>query len=139
MLVEVIILISGAFTEVKIFFPVLQQLLSEEVPYISFALKDWNLIRHIGKYIVLYPRKQIWEKAHNQFFFQGLIEAGSDLEAVNKYLDQAGSKLKYRTYGETLFDILIAGGILSKYYWYPLVLFATDAVLVLVKLSLLIM
>lgn len=47
--------------------------------------------------------------------FQGLIEAGSDLEAVNKYLDQAGSKLKYRTYGETLFDILIAGGILSKY------------------------
>ena len=46
--------------------------------------------------------------------FQGLSEAGSDLEAVNKYLDQAGSKLKYRTYGETLFDILIAGGILSK-------------------------
>ncbi|XP_042232365.1 basic leucine zipper and W2 domain-containing protein 1-like [Homarus americanus] len=44
---------------------------------------------------------------------QGLIEAGSDLEAVNKYLDQAGSKLKYRTYGETLFDILIAGGILT--------------------------
>ncbi|XP_068207163.1 protein krasavietz isoform X2 [Palaemon carinicauda] len=44
---------------------------------------------------------------------QGLIEAGSDLEAVNKYLDQAGSKLNYRTYGETLFDILIAGGILT--------------------------
>nr|XP_027228030.1 basic leucine zipper and W2 domain-containing protein 1-like isoform X1 [Penaeus vannamei] len=44
---------------------------------------------------------------------QGLNESGTDLEAVNKYLDQAGSKLKYRTYGETLFDILIAGGILT--------------------------
>lgn len=44
---------------------------------------------------------------------QGLLDAGSDLEAVNKYLDQAGSKLNYRTYGETLFDILIAGGILT--------------------------
>jgi len=43
---------------------------------------------------------------------QGLGESGADLEAVNKYLDQAGSKLNYRTYGETLFDILIAGGIL---------------------------
>lgn len=50
----------------------------------------------------------------SSFSPQGLSEAGSDLEAVNKYLDQAGSKLKYRTYGETLFDILIAGGILSK-------------------------
>ncbi|XP_076046724.1 basic leucine zipper and W2 domain-containing protein kra isoform X2 [Oratosquilla oratoria] len=44
---------------------------------------------------------------------QGLIEAGNDLEAVNKFLDGAGSKLHYRTYGETLFDILIAGGILT--------------------------
>jgi len=43
----------------------------------------------------------------------GLIEAGTDLEAVTKYLDVAGSKLDYRRYGETLFDILIAGGILG--------------------------
>ncbi|RXG71288.1 Protein krasavietz [Armadillidium vulgare] len=42
----------------------------------------------------------------------GLAETSSDLEAVNKYLDSAGSKLDYRTYGEVLFDILIAGGIL---------------------------
>jgi len=44
---------------------------------------------------------------------QGLLETGSDLEAVNKYLDSAGSKLNYKSYGETLFDILIAGGILT--------------------------
>jgi len=43
----------------------------------------------------------------------GLIEAGTDLEAVTKYLDVAGSKLDYRRYGETLFDILITGGILG--------------------------
>lgn len=44
---------------------------------------------------------------------QGLIEAGADLEAVSKYLDSAGGKLDYRRYGETLFDVLIAGGLLG--------------------------
>ena len=43
---------------------------------------------------------------------QGLDKAGTDLEAVSKYLDTAGSKLDYRRYGEALFDILIAGGLL---------------------------
>lgn len=42
----------------------------------------------------------------------GLEKAGDDLEAVSKYLDTAGSKLDYRRYGEALFDILIAGGLL---------------------------
>lgn len=37
----------------------------------------------------------------------------ADLEAVHKFLDSAGSKLDYRTYGEALFDILLAGGILA--------------------------
>ncbi|GLH01790.1 hypothetical protein R5R35_002839 [Gryllus longicercus] len=44
--------------------------------------------------------------------FQGLNEAGCDLEGVSKFLDAAGSKLDYRRYGEALFDILIAGGLL---------------------------
>ncbi|KFM79503.1 Basic leucine zipper and W2 domain-containing protein 1, partial [Stegodyphus mimosarum] len=44
---------------------------------------------------------------------QGLSETGSDLEQVSKFLDTAGSKLDYRRYGETLFDILLAGGILA--------------------------
>ncbi|OXA43723.1 protein krasavietz [Folsomia candida] len=45
---------------------------------------------------------------------QGLIEAGTDLEALSKFLDGAGgTKLDYRRYGETLFDVLIAGGILG--------------------------
>uniref|UniRef100_A0A2P2HW28 Basic leucine zipper and W2 domain-containing protein 1-like n=1 Tax=Hirondellea gigas TaxID=1518452 RepID=A0A2P2HW28_9CRUS len=38
---------------------------------------------------------------------------GTDLEAIHRYLDAAGSKLDYRTYGEALFDILLAGGILA--------------------------
>jgi hypothetical protein len=42
----------------------------------------------------------------------GLDKAGNDLEAISKYLDTAGSKLDYRRYGEVLFDILIAGGLL---------------------------
>jgi hypothetical protein len=45
---------------------------------------------------------------------QGLLDCGTDLEAVSKYLDGAGgSKLDYRRYGETLFDVLIAGGIIG--------------------------
>jgi hypothetical protein len=44
----------------------------------------------------------------------GLIEVGTDLDALSKYLDGAGnSKLDYRRYGETLFDVLIAGGLLG--------------------------
>ncbi|ODN03441.1 Protein krasavietz [Orchesella cincta] len=43
----------------------------------------------------------------------GLLEAGTDLDAVSKYLDSAGGKLDYRRYGETLFDVLIAGGLLG--------------------------
>ena len=45
---------------------------------------------------------------------QGLDKAGPDLDAVSKFLDSAGSKLDYRRYGEALFDILIAGGLLGE-------------------------
>lgn len=55
----------------------------------------------------------------------GLNKAGNDLEAIYKFLDTAGSKLDYRRYGEALFDILIAGGLLSKLkhfnkLWFPI-------------------
>lgn len=48
------------------------------------------------------------------FILGGLNGAGTDLEAIWKFLDQAGSKVDYRRYGEVLFDILIAGGLLGK-------------------------
>ncbi|GIY65742.1 basic leucine zipper and W2 domain-containing protein 1 [Caerostris extrusa] len=47
------------------------------------------------------------------FIIQGLNESGPDLELVSKFLDTSSSKLDYRRYGETLFDILLAGGILA--------------------------
>ncbi|XP_071185456.1 eIF5-mimic protein 2-A-like isoform X1 [Salvelinus alpinus] len=43
----------------------------------------------------------------------GLNQTGSDLEAVAKFLDASGAKLDYRRYAETLFDILVAGGMLA--------------------------
>lgn len=46
---------------------------------------------------------------------QGLNEAGTDLEAASKFLDITGSRLDYRRYADTLFDILIAGSMLGKY------------------------
>ncbi|XP_041982804.1 protein krasavietz [Aricia agestis] len=42
----------------------------------------------------------------------GLERAGGDLDAAYKFLDAAGSKLDYRRYGEVIFDVLIAGGLL---------------------------
>uniref|UniRef100_A0A674NZB9 Basic leucine zipper and W2 domains 1a n=1 Tax=Takifugu rubripes TaxID=31033 RepID=A0A674NZB9_TAKRU len=44
---------------------------------------------------------------------QGLNQSGTDLEAVAKFLDASGGKLDYRRYAETLFDILVAGGMLA--------------------------
>ncbi|TKC36514.1 hypothetical protein EI555_020405 [Monodon monoceros] len=44
---------------------------------------------------------------------QGLTETGTDLEAVAKFLDASGAKLDYHRYTETLFDILVAGGMLA--------------------------
>uniref|UniRef100_A0A803VHW7 eIF5-mimic protein 1 n=1 Tax=Ficedula albicollis TaxID=59894 RepID=A0A803VHW7_FICAL len=44
---------------------------------------------------------------------QGLNEAGNDLEAIAKFLDAAGSRLDYRRYADTLFDILVAGSMLA--------------------------
>jgi len=40
------------------------------------------------------------------------LEKAEDMEQVYKFLDSAGNKLDYRRYGEVLFDILIAGGLL---------------------------
>lgn len=45
---------------------------------------------------------------------QGLNQTGTDLEAVAKFLDSSGAKLDYRRYAETLFDILVAGGMLGE-------------------------
>lgn len=42
----------------------------------------------------------------------GLERAGGDLDAAYKFLDAGGSKLDYRRYGEVIFDVLIAGGLL---------------------------
>ncbi|MEQ2200595.1 Basic leucine zipper and W2 domain-containing protein 1-A [Xenoophorus captivus] len=45
---------------------------------------------------------------------QGLNQSGSDLDAVAKFLDSSGAKLDYRRYAESLFDILVAGGMLGE-------------------------
>lgn len=51
--------------------------------------------------------------AFRDSLLRGFGEAGEDLDALSKYLDTAGNKLDYKHYGETLFDVLIAGGILA--------------------------
>jgi len=44
---------------------------------------------------------------------QGFIESGGDLDKLYKFIDTSGNKLDYRRYGEVLFDVFIAGGILA--------------------------
>ncbi|CAL1584137.1 unnamed protein product [Knipowitschia caucasica] len=43
----------------------------------------------------------------------GLNESGGDLESVSRFLDVVGSRVDYRRYADTLFDILIAGSMLA--------------------------
>ncbi|KAH7639933.1 basic leucine zipper and W2 domain-containing protein kra [Dermatophagoides farinae] len=43
----------------------------------------------------------------------GIKETNGDLDQLSKFLDISGSKLDYRRYGESLCDILIAGGLLA--------------------------
>ena len=42
----------------------------------------------------------------------GLQETGKNLEDKLKFLDTRGNQLDYRQYADTLFDVLIAGGML---------------------------
>lgn len=39
---------------------------------------------------------------------------GGDLDAISAKLDILGNTLEYRKYGDSLFEILITGGILGK-------------------------
>lgn len=71
----------------------------------------WISLKHL---ILIDEKEKFDPSAFRDAIVQGLEEAGSDLDAVSKFLDNSGSKLDYRRYGEALFDILIAGGILGK-------------------------
>lgn len=42
----------------------------------------------------------------------GLQTAGENFDETSKFLDTKGNQLDYRQYADTLFDVLIAGGML---------------------------
>uniref|UniRef100_A0A8C5F4N0 W2 domain-containing protein n=1 Tax=Gadus morhua TaxID=8049 RepID=A0A8C5F4N0_GADMO len=60
-----------------------------------------------------YEKERFDPTQFQESIVQGLNQTGSDLEAVAKFLDASGAKLDYRRYAETLFDILVAGGMLA--------------------------
>ncbi|KOB73903.1 Eukaryotic initiation factor 5C, partial [Operophtera brumata] len=68
--------------------------------------------------ISIYNRRNEKEKYDPNGFRDALVlgleraGAGGDLDAAYKFLDTGGSKLDYRRYGEVIFDVLIAGGLL---------------------------
>lgn len=74
----------------------------------GFQRSDWFLHQQI-------PIADEKEKFDPTGFRDAVIaglEKAEDLEQISKFLDTAGNKLDYRRYGEVLFDILIAGGLL---------------------------
>lgn len=66
--------------------------------------------------IILDEKEKFEPTVFRDTLVQGLNEAGDDLEAVAKFLDSTGSRLDYRRYADTLFDILVAGSMLGKPY-----------------------
>uniref|UniRef100_A0A7N5ZWD5 W2 domain-containing protein n=1 Tax=Anabas testudineus TaxID=64144 RepID=A0A7N5ZWD5_ANATE len=60
-----------------------------------------------------YEKERFDPTQFQESIVQGLNQTGTDLEAVAKFLDASGAKLDYRRYAETLFDILVAGGMLA--------------------------
>ncbi|KAK2096249.1 hypothetical protein P7K49_025283 [Saguinus oedipus] len=59
--------------------------------------------------VLKYEKEKFEPTVFRDTLVQGLNEAGDDLEAVAKFLDSTGSRLDYRRYADTLFDILVAG------------------------------
>ena len=64
-------------------------------------------------YFIPDEKKQYDPSGFRDAILEGLEAAGSDLDAVSKFLDVSGSKLDYRRYGVNLIEILIAGGLLG--------------------------
>ncbi|KAH8311577.1 hypothetical protein KR044_006990 [Drosophila immigrans] len=78
--------------------------------------KNWSRIFQANLYIYFTNSVDEREKYDPTGFrdavIAGLEKTEGDLDQISKYLDSAGNKLDYRRYGEVLFDILIAGGLL---------------------------
>lgn len=78
------------------------------------SIYSYTLVR-LEKSAVFTDEKEKYDPSgFRDFILVGLNAAGSDVDAIYKFLDTAGSKVDYRRYGEALFDILIAGGLLGK-------------------------
>lgn len=52
-------------------------------------------------------------EAFRDDILEGFADCEKDLDKATKFLETAGGKLDYHRYGEALFDILIAGGLLE--------------------------
>lgn len=66
------------------------------------------------KYLIIDEREKYDPTGFRDAVIAGLEKTEGDLEQISKFLDSAGNKLDYRRYGEVLFDILIAGGLLGR-------------------------
>lgn len=71
-------------------------------------------IQHMCPFFPTDEKERFDPTQFQESIVQGLNQTGTDLEAVAKFLDASGAKLDYRRYAETLFDILVAGGMLGE-------------------------
>lgn len=82
----------------------------------TYAAVLFSYSRQLNIYCSTDEKERFDPTQFQESIVQGLNQTGSDLEAVAKFLDASGAKLDYRRYAETLFDILVAGGMLGKWY-----------------------
>lgn len=77
-------------------------------------LKKKKRISNIHIFFLSDEKERFDPSQFQESIIQGLNQTGTDLDAVAKFLDASGAKLDYRRYAETLFDILVAGGMLGE-------------------------
>uniref|UniRef100_A0A671YUH8 Basic leucine zipper and W2 domains 1a n=1 Tax=Sparus aurata TaxID=8175 RepID=A0A671YUH8_SPAAU len=78
-----------------------------------FKTRKRGLCASFSALHAFYEKERFDPTQFQESIVQGLNQTGTDLEAVAKFLDASGAKLDYRRYAETLFDILVAGGMLA--------------------------
>lgn len=88
-------------------------------PFNCWLIQDFNKFKNwhsvLFSFLSVSDEKEKFEPTvFRDTIVQGLNEAGNDLEAIAKFLDAAGSRLDYRRYADTLFDILVAGSMLGN-------------------------
>jgi hypothetical protein len=83
---------------------------------LKVSTSSWDWQRTMGRAhdLWLTERCLLFVVFRDNLLTQLAVAKPGDLEDISSILDKTGNTLEYRKYGESLFEILITGGILRK-------------------------